>query len=330
MRIIITGATSFIATEFTKLAVECGNDVYAVCRNIKKARARFREDASLHFVEASMNEYKSIGSRIPKADVFVHFAWDGTKIEERDIEDVHSRNINYTMEAIATAKSLGCKLFVDTGSQAEYGLINTTITEETPCNPFSEYGKAKLAVYKKGTEYSKKVGIKYLHLRIFSVYGENDHSHTLVMSGLQKLLKNEPLQLSDCNQNWNFLYIRDAVQQIYRLMEVINDDESFESGVYNIASSDTRILKDFVLEMKAITNSKSELRFGETQPKQVVSLDPDISKTFGRIGFTSNYSFETGIKRILDAMNTTWQVNTGTTGGGMHTLRKTSDGKSFN
>lgn len=303
MKIVITGATGFIATEFTRLAVECGNEVYAICRNLDKARERFHDDESLHLIRMDMDEYVDIDKYVTSADIFIHFAWDGTKVSERDNENLHTKNIQYTMDAMAVAKRIGCRLFVDTGSQAEYGVVLSKISEETICKPFSEYGKAKLAVYESGREYCKEIGIKYLHLRIFSVFGENDHPHTLVMSGLQKMMNNEPLSLSDCTQNWNFLYIRDAVQQIYRLTISIFSDDSFICDVYNIASNDTRELRDFVYEMKEITASESILNFGDIKSLHVVSLDPDISKTNNRINFISNYQFNTAINKILKSMN---------------------------
>lgn len=302
MRVIITGATSFIATEFTKLAVECGNEVYAICRNIEKARERFQDDESLHLIRMEMDEYSDIDKVVNKADVFIHFAWDGTKVTERDNEGLHTKNIKYTLDAMKAAKRAGCSLFVDTGSQAEYGVVTSMISENTVCNPFSEYGKAKLAVYEKGKEYCESIGIKYLHLRIFSVFGGNDHPHTLVMSGLNKMLNNAALSLSECNQRWNFLYLRDAVQQIYRLINSVYVDENFLCDVYNIASNDTRILKDFVFEMKDITKSQSQLQFGEIKPEHIVSINPDISKTFNRIHFVSNYTFKVAIKKIIQDM----------------------------
>jgi nucleoside-diphosphate-sugar epimerase len=314
MRIVITGATSFVGAEFTRLVVECGHEVYAVCRNEEKAKALFKEDEDLHLVKASLSEYANLDTLIPVSDVFIHFAWDGTKVTERDLQDVHQNNIRYTMEAMSAAKRMGCSLFVDMGSQAEYGTVLTKITEETPCHPFSEYGKAKLAVFKKGVEYSKEVGIKYLHLRIFSIFGENDHPHTLVKNGLQKMRNDEVLELSDCTQKWNFLYVRDAVQQIHRLVASIYNDASFTSGVYNIASQDTRILKEFVLQMKEVTRSKSQLVFGALKPANLVSLDPDITKTFQRIGFTSNYTFEEAIKKIVQVNPT--KLNEVKIGGG--------------
>ncbi len=302
MKYIVTGATSFIGTEFTRLLLECGHEVYAVCRDADKAKNILPDDTSLKIVCANLDEYSHLYEKISAADVFVHFAWDGTSVNQRDAKDIHKNNVRYTMEAMVSAKETGCKLFVDTGSQAEYGIVNGKISEQTPCNPFSEYGKAKLAVYNKGIEYCEKVGIKYLHLRIFSVFGEHDHKHTLIMNGLKNMLCNETVSLSDCTQKWNYLYIRDAVKQIYKLCDNIWNDDRFICDVYNIASGDTRTLKEFVEKMKELTCSKSELNYGAKVPAYVVTLDPDISKTYNKTGFTQDYSFDEAVNLILQRM----------------------------
>jgi len=302
MKYIVTGATSFIGAEFTKLLLECGHEVYAVCRTIDKAKRILPDDSRLKIVSASLDEYIYLYKKISSADIFVHFAWDGTSVNQRDTKDIHENNIRYAMDAMVAAEKMGCSLFVDTGSQAEYGIVGGKISESTPCNPFSEYGKAKLAVYNKGIEYCKEIGIKYLHLRIFSVFGESDHEHTLIMSGLKKMLHGEELNLSDCTQKWNFLYIRDAVKQIYKLIDCIWRDADFICDVYNIASNDTRVLKEFVEKMKELTCSQSELVYGAKVPAYVVTLDPDISKAYNKIGFTQDYSFDEAIRLMLQKM----------------------------
>lgn len=302
MRIIVTGATSFIGAEFTKLALDNGNVVYAIARNIENARKRFQENSNLHLIQMEMDEYEHICKVVKDADICIHFAWRGTNVMDRDNETLHTKNIECTLNLMNIAKKAGCSLFVDTGSQAEYGVVTSTISENTKCNPFSEYGKAKLAVYEQGKEYCKQIGIKYLHLRIFSIFGENDHPNTLVMNGLRGMLKNEPISLSECTQKWNFLYIKDAVMQIYLLMNSVYSDREFHCDVYNIASSDTRTLKDFVYEMKFLSNSQSPLLFGDIKPKFSVSLEPDISKIKNRINFVSDYTFNNAICRILQCL----------------------------
>ena len=56
-------------------------------------------------------------------------------------------------------------------------------------------------------------------------------------------------------------------------------DVQYGSEIYNIASEDTRVLKEFIVKMKEICGSQSELHFGGYDPKKDVNLDPDMKKT---------------------------------------------------
>lgn len=50
--------------------------------------------------------------------------------------------------------------------------------------------------------------------RFFSLYGPYDFEGTLVMSTLKKLMGNEPCDLTKCIQQWDFLYIDDAIEAL--------------------------------------------------------------------------------------------------------------------
>ncbi len=297
---IVTGATSFIGKHLTCDLLEKGNIVYAVCRSKTKACEKLGEHTGLTLIEAQLEDYDRLASLIVKADVFIHLAWEGTGHGGRDMKEVQQSNIRYSEEAMRQAHQMGCRLFVEAGSQAEYGTCLETITEETPCNPFSEYGKAKLSVCRHGFEQSQQWDMKYLHLRIFSLFGEDDHPWTLVMSAIDRMLKNEAIALSSCTQNWNFLYIADAVKQIELLCQYALQEPTFRHEVFNIASDDTRQLRDFVESMYRLTGSKSQLQYGAASQQNIVSLQPDISKLQRAIHFVSSITFEEVVKIIIE------------------------------
>lgn len=299
MKFIITGATSFIGVELAHYALSMGDKVIAVCRKGSAGIPKLGEHPNLQIVFSELSEYANLRNQINKADVFINLAWEGTGHSGRDVTDIQKDNIAHSVEAIKVAADIGCSLFVEAGSQAEYGTVLEKISETTPCNPFSEYGKAKLAVKEQGSKVANALGMKYLHLRIFSLYGEEDHPWTLVMSSLKKMVNNEPIDLSPCTQNWNFLYVKDAVKQIYLLCQYALRNPNYKSEVFNIASKDTRVLKYFVMEMYCLSQSKSELNFGAITPANVVSLDPDTSKTEAATGFISDYVFKDIINNII-------------------------------
>lgn len=295
----ITGATSFIGNRLIHQLLADGQQVYAVCRNKAKAQQLLGADERLTIVEAHLEEYGQLARKIQHTDVFIHLAWEGTGHGGRDMIEVQRSNILHSHEALQQSLLMGCQLFVEAGSQAEYGTQLDTITEQTPCQPFSEYGKAKLEVCRHGFEVAEKENIKYLHLRIFSLYGEDDHPWTLVMSCVNKMLRNEPIALSSCTQNWNFLYIADAVKQISLLCQYALQQSDFRHEIFNIASEDTRQLRDFVEEIYRLTKSKSSLQYGANPQQNVVSLQPDVSKLRHAIGFVQSISFENVINKII-------------------------------
>ena len=297
MKYVITGATSFIGLELLDYLLSQQHQVVAVCRPNSQGLSKI--PAGVEIITAEMSDYGSLHREIEHADVFVNLAWGGTGHDGRNVQDVQHENVINTIAAMFTADKMGCQVFVEAGSQAEYGTVLECINEETPCHPFSEYGKAKLEVKERLFELSEQLGIKYIHLRIFSLFGEYDHPWTLVMSCIDKMLRNEPIDLSPCTQKWNFLYVKDAVKQIYLLCQYALRNSGYKAEVFNIASKDTRILKAFVDEMYSLAQSKSELNFGAIAPTNVVSLDPDVSKTEAATGFISQYVFKDIVNHII-------------------------------
>lgn len=93
-----------------------------------------------------------------------------------------ARISTFTLEAMQSASLMRCRLFVEAGSLAEYGIYNTIITEESPCQPVSEYSKAKLAVKEAGTKLSETVEYKipasahFQHLRRLYLQQRRYHS----------------------------------------------------------------------------------------------------------------------------------------------------------
>jgi nucleoside-diphosphate-sugar epimerase len=299
MKYVITGASGFLGVDICKELLRQGHQINAVCRKESKGLDNLPKNDRLSVVWADLNHLNDILSQVDSADVFIHLAWQGTVSGGRFNPELQAENVQNALTAMRVASKIGCKLFVDAGSQAEYGTVTETITEETPCNPFSDYGKAKLQVWNEGKELCKELGLKYIHLRIFSVYGENDHPYTLVMSLIQKMLKNEPMDLSPCTQNWNYIYSEDAAKLVVGLCNYANSEQGFVAEVYNIASDDTRLLKDFVERMKELTHSTSTLKYGAIAPANYVSLQPSINKTMkaANIQFTP---FDNVIRKIIN------------------------------
>ena len=213
MNIIMTGATSFVGAATVRELLRRGHTVTALARPASSKLGTIldgNEEALLSgrllVTENDLSEPEQLLEKVTKPqDVFCHFGWGGSGSASRTDRALQKKNLEISLETIRTAKALGCKKFLFSGSQAEYGMHRDLITEETACEPKSLYGEAKLAMREKGETLCGELGLRYIHARIFSAYGPGDHPWTLVESCLDAFLNNREMSLGACTQNWNFL-----------------------------------------------------------------------------------------------------------------------------
>jgi nucleoside-diphosphate-sugar epimerase len=294
--VIVTGATSFIGTNLIKRLVEKEYNVFAVIRpgTVKINRLPLEK---LHIVEADMSNYRYLDEMIGEnCDSYFSLAWDGIRGLDRESLELQELNYKYSLDGLEAALKIGCKCVISAGSQAEYGLHNSEISELTSCNPINEYGKQKLRFYLDAFEICKNNSISFKEPRFFSLYGVGDNKETMLTSIVKKMLENEPCKLTECIQMWDFLHINDAVEGLIKLIEVHCSD-----GIYNFGSGNPRALKSFIEEIYQITQSRSKLLFGQIPyPKTgMVSIQPDISKLKKETAWEPSISFQTGVEEII-------------------------------
>lgn len=295
-RIAITGATSFIGKRLVKYASENGWLVTAVVRKHSTKKEDFLSLLNVDIVELNMDEYEQIGEIVGAVDCFVHLAWNGTRGSSRMDVCTQKLNYEYGMIAIRSMALAGCKRIITAGSQAEYGNCDGIITEETVCNPNTQYGKYKLELYKDASSFCEKNGISYKEARIFSLYGPGDYESSLVMSLIKKIKANEDCSLTACTQMWDFLFIDDAVEGLLFLCE-----KDCPDGAYNLASGEVRPLKEYVNEVADMMGASCKMLFGVIPygEKGPVSIQPSIGKVSRYLNWKPRIMFQDGIERIL-------------------------------
>lgn len=296
MRVVVTGATSFIGKQFVVSAVKIGWDVVAVVRRNSPRVSELEMISNLEIVELNMDEYAKIGEMTGKCDCFVHFAWNGTRGQERNDHVMQEENYKNSIAAVSSMIAVGCKRIITAGSQAEYGCCEGIITEETECHPNTQYGIYKLKVFETVKKLCEEKKVSYKEPRFFSLYGLGDYDKTLIMSMIGTMEKNEPCNLTQCIQKWDFLYIDDAIGAVIKLCW-----QDCPDGAYNLGSGDVRELREYVEELKDILKSTSQLNYGEIPYPEtgMVSIFPSIEKIMREISWHPTVSFSEGINRII-------------------------------
>ena len=193
------------------------------------------------------------------------------------------QNIEDTLGALEAAKEIGCKRFVCTGSQAEYGPHQDLITEETCPHPIDAYGSAKLAACILTRQRAMDLGIEWIWGRIFSLYGKYEPTGRMLPELVASLQAGKDFYMqSDGQQNWDYLNVIDGAEALIALGEKGKNGE-----IYNIASGKHKPLKEFIEDIQKVINSEAKVHYTEGK-KALFSLQVDVSRIANDTGWKVN------------------------------------------
>lgn len=284
MKFTIAGANSFIGKRLLKKLT--GDEVVAIVRE----GSTFTHPG-VNIVQSNMDSYDKLGELCGTGDVFIDLTWKGSRGADRQDEVMQRMNYESTLAAMKSMIDAGYKTIVSAGSQAEYGQVEDVITEDTPANPNTQYGIYKIKIFNEVREMAQKAGVRFLEPRYFSLYGPGDYDKTLIMATLHKLINNQKVELNECTQLWDYMFVDDAMDALIHLCKT-----DAESGVYNFATGKHKTLREFILEMKDAIGSTSQIIFGAVPYNGLyIDLNPDVSK-LKNTGWTQRTSFDEGIR----------------------------------
>ena len=299
---IITGGTGVTGNALLRYLLEQNVFVTVLVRKGSQRIGNIPKHPNVKIVFFNLVEYDNIDPELSgeSYDVFFHLAWDGSmgseKVNNRYNVGLQMRNLEAFIQAVELCRRLKCSKFVATGSQAEYGRVNTVITENTPLQPETAYGTAKVCAHSMAEILGKQYGITIIWARLFSIYGPHDGAVSLVDSAIKELLnKKNSIPYSAGTQKWNYLYSLDAAKALYLLAQMTDKSDTF-----CVASSKGRPLKEYIECIHRTVDATIIPRLGEAMVSNTIELDVDISKLIQTIGDFEEYSFEKGILEILN------------------------------
>lgn len=300
-KILVTGATGFIGKNLVESLKE-KFEVYALILDEKEKNVIPQINYILWktFFDRE-NEIKTLdGKKFGKIDTVIHLASYGVNPKDNDIDKMIESNISLTKDLILNLERVACKNIIFTSSGFEYGdKGKIKLKEDMELNPFSLYGATKVSAFLIGKKLCESLGINYINLKLFNIFGEYEGSNRLIPQIINNYLEGKELNFTAGNQVRDYLYIKDIIE----VYEMILEENIYNNETYNVCSSEEVTIKEFITKVADIIGiNKDTLNFGiiPSRKEEALYIVGDNSKLKRDFNWNRKYSYEFGIKNMYD------------------------------
>jgi nucleoside-diphosphate-sugar epimerase len=295
VRALVTGASGHLGAALVHTLLARGDRVGAM---VRPASDPWRLEGVMDrvvLVRGGLDNPRAAAAAIREfaPEAVFHLAWWGVGRADRDAAQQVTRNVTGTLALFEVAREAGCRCFVGTGSQAEYGPAERVLTEDTPAAPVTAYGTAKLATGMLLHALGAATGVRTVWLRLLAAYGPADDEARLIPSTARALLARERPALSAGEQPWDYLYVDDAAEAL-RAAAL-----SEAAGSYVLASGTWPTVREWVERVRDEVDPALPLGFGEVAAGPVPGLRGDPARFCRATGWSPRVGMDEGVRRTV-------------------------------
>ena len=142
----------------------------------------------------------------------------------------------------------------------------------------------------------RRYNMRHIWMRILSGYGKYDNKYSLIVSTIINSLDNKPLQFSEAEQIWDFVYMDDIANAFY-----LAAMKGRNNAIYTVGSGHAVCLKDYIMILCEELGENAENSIGKLpySDSQIMHLEADISRLQEDTGWKPEVGFAEGIERII-------------------------------
>jgi nucleoside-diphosphate-sugar epimerase len=219
MKIFVTGATGFIGSAFSKLALTHGHEIAGMMLPTETPPAHIPANPRLHWLKGTLAELPWREIESFKPEVCVHFAWiatPGVYLESPENEDY----LRWSLDLVHRLREIGTNHIVGVGTCIEYKITDAPLSEDrTPIDPTTLYSRCKNALREQLEGEAQRDGWSFCWGRIFYPYGVGEHPDRLCSALIRKLSRGERLVLKTPHSTKDYIYIEDLAAAILLTVE---------------------------------------------------------------------------------------------------------------
>ncbi len=299
-KFFITGATGYIGSNIVRELIRQRKQVSIIVRD-KKLNWRLHDIAQdIDIYECDIQDVKlhEIVDKI-KPDYVFHLASYGNLPNEDEIYKMIDVNLKGTINLLNAVKKIPFKLFINSGSCAEYGVKKEDMSETDILEPINNTGVIKSVI----TLYCQKEAVRnnlpIINFRLFTPYGYFEGKNRVVPDVALSALEGRPIKVSSPAHVRDFIFIEDVVRAYIIATKILHNP----GEIYNIGSGRQYSIGDIVRSILEITKSKSNVEWGAVK-KQERYIEPvkwqaDISKAKKILRWKPKNTIDSGLQKTI-------------------------------
>ena len=296
MRAIVTGGAGFIGSHVVDALVSRDAEVAVVDSLVRGSEENVPAAAVLH-VRDIREPLDDLFAAVRPDAVFHLAAQIDVRVSVEDPAEDANVNVLATVRILEAARQHDAQVvFASTGG-AIYGECVEPAREDSPREPLSPYGTAKLAAEEYIRMYNRLHGTKHVALRYGNVYGPRQDPHGeagVVAIFLGALSRGEQARIfGDGGQTRDYVYVGDVARATIAAL-------GQDGGVFNVGTGrETSVVELYELCAR-VAGSEAPVehapeRLGELRRS---FLDPELAAR--ELGFTAMVELEDGLGATWD------------------------------
>ncbi|MGD1072669.1 MAG: GDP-mannose 4,6-dehydratase [Bryobacteraceae bacterium] len=264
------------------------------CRNI----APHRGCSSLDLLEIDIRDVESLRLLPGAYDVIVHFAGKaGVRPSIENPLAYQDFNVRGTQNLLEFARDRGIRQFVFASSSSVYG-VNPRVPwrEDDPVLlPISPYASTKASCELLGHVYSHLYGMRFLALRLFTVYGPRQRPDLAIRKFAEKMIRNQPIPIyGDGTSRRSYTYVGDIIEGVRAAMEY--EQTSFE--IINLGTDHTVTLAELTRSLEEVLGVPARVERLADQAGDVPQTCADIGKAGRLLDYRPRTEFVQGLREF--------------------------------
>lgn len=308
--VLVTGGTGFIGSHLLLALNEKNLPItLAVRRHISNSLNTAHKVVNI----STVDETTDWTGTLKEVDTVIHLAARAHQLNDQSL-DPEAEFLRINCEGTRTlakqAIAAGVKHFIFISSiGAMATLSDTIISEESPCQPDTTYGRSKLSAESALIELCQNTQMNWTILRPTLVYGPNNPGNMKRLFAL--VTKNLPLPFGSILNSRSLLYVGNLVDAIIKCIEdaraknqtfIVSDGEDLSTSELIFRMGNAMGKKTLLLPFppSLLRLAAKMIKKEEVADRLLGSLQVDSSKIRQMLDWTPPYTVDQGLQATAD------------------------------